>query len=260
VKVVVCMKQAPDTEAKIVVNPDGSGINVDGVKFVMNPLDEYAVEQAIALKEKSGGEAIVVCMGPKRSVEAMRTALAMGMDKGVHIDDPALENADACVTGKVLAAVLKDLEADVILGGKQAIDMDQSQVMCYVAEFLDMPQISNISSMDVAEDGKSAKVSRRIEGGAEMYEVSLPAVMTCEKGLNEPRYASLPGIMKAKKKEIKEFDLAATGVSADDAKNKIEIQKFSPPPERAAGKVLEGEPEETSAELAKLLREEAKVI
>jgi len=260
VKIVVCMKQAPDTEAKIVVNPDGSGINFDGVKFVMNPYDEYAVEQAIQLKEKFGGEAIVVTLGPKRVVEAMRTALAMGMDKGVHIDDPALENADASATANVLAAALKEIGADIILGGKQAIDYDQSQVMAYVAELLDMPQVSNISLMEMAEDGKSAKVSRRIEGGAEVYEVSLPAVMSCEKGLNEPRYASLPGIMKAKKKEIKELDLASSGVGADDAKNKIDIKNFMSPPERQAGKVIEGEPEETSAELAKLLREEAKVI
>ena len=114
--------------------------------------------------------------------------------------------------------------------------------------------------MEMSADGKSAKVSRRIEGGSEVYEVSLPAVMTCEKGLNEPRYASLPGIMKAKKKEIKEMNLAATGVSGDDAKNKTEIKKFMSPPARQAGKVLQGEAEQTSAELAKLLREEAKVI
>jgi len=260
VNIVVCMKQTPDTEAKIVVNPDASGINFDGVKFVMNPYDEYAVEQAIQLKEKFKGEAIVVCMGPKRSVEAMRTALAMGMDKGVHIDDPALENADAITTAKVLAGVLKDLNADVILGGKQAIDFDQGQVMSCVAEIMDLPQVSNISFMEMGDDGKSCNVSRRIEGGTEKYEVSLPAVMTCEKGLNEPRYASLPGIMKAKKKEIKDVDLAGSGVSADDAKNKTTINKYMSPPERQAGKILEGEAEETAAELAKLLREEAKAI
>ena len=258
--IVVCMKQAPDTEAKIVVNAEGSGINLDGVKFVMSPYDEYAVEQAIQLKEKFGGETIVVTLGPKRVVEAMRTALAMGMDKGVHIDDPALENADAWATAKVLAGALKELNADIILGGKQAIDHDQAQVMANVAEFLDMPQVSNISFMEMDGDGKKAKVSRRIEGGTEVYEVTLPAVMSCEKGLNEPRYASLPGIMKAKKKEIKDVDLAASGVGADDAKNKTEIKKFSSPPERAAGKVLEGEAEETAPQLAKLLREEAKVI
>jgi len=260
VKIVVCMKQTPDTEAKIVVNPDGSGINLDGVKFVMNPYDEYAVEQAIKLKEKHGGETIVVTIGPKRVVEAMRTALAMGMDKGVHIDDPALEKADAFATAKVLAGVLKDLGADLILGGKQAIDFDQAQVMAHVAEFLNMPQVSNISFMEMAADGKSAKVSRRIEGGVEVYETKLPAVITCEKGLNEPRYASLPGIMKAKKKEIKEVNLASSGAKADEAKNKSQIIKFMSPPERKAGKKLEGEPEQTAAQLAKLLREEAKVI
>ena len=133
--IVVCIKQTPDTEAKIVVAPDGSGINLDGVKFVMNPYDEFAVEQAIQLKEKLKGETIVVCLGQKRAVEAMRTALAMGIDKGVHIDDPVLEKADSWATAKVLASVLKGLNADLILGGKQAIDFDQAQVMAHVAEF-----------------------------------------------------------------------------------------------------------------------------
>lgn len=258
--IVVCIKRTPDTEAKIVVNGDGSGINLDGVKFIMNPYDEYAVEQAIQLKDKLKGETIVVSMGPKEAAEAMRTALAMGIDKGVHINDPALEKADAWVTAKVLAGVLKGLNADLILGGKQAIDFDQAQVMAHVAEFLDMPQVSNISSMEMAADGKSAKVSRRIEGGTEVYEVKLPAVITCEKGLNEPRYASLPGIMKAKKKEVKEVNLAGSGVSGDDAKNRAEVTKFISPPARQAGKVLQGEAEQTAPQLAKLLREEAKVI
>lgn len=258
--IVVCMKQSPDTEAKIVVQPDGSGINWDGVKFVVNPYDEFAVEQAIQLKEKFGGETTVVTLGPKRAVEAMRTALAMGIDRGVHIDDPALEGADAWGTAKALAGALKELNADLILGGKQAIDYDQGEVMAHVAEFLDLPHVSNISFMEMDSEGKKATVRRIIEGGTETYEVSLPAVMSCEKGLNEPRYASLPGIMKAKKKEIKELDLSGIGVGADEAAKKVEILKYSSPPERQAGKILEGEAEETAAELAKLLREEAKVI
>jgi len=260
VNIVVCMKQTPDTEAKIVLNSDASGINPDGVKFVMNPYDEYAVEQAIKLKEKFGGETVVVTLGPKRVIEAMRTALAMGIDKGVHIEDPALENADAWGAAKALAAVVKGLNADLILGGKQAIDGDMAAVMASVAEFLDLPQIYNVSSMEMAADGKKATVSRRIEGGEEVYDVTLPAVMTCEKGLNEPRYASLPGIMKAKKKEIKEMNLAATGLSAADIKSKVKINKYLPLEERKAGKVIEGEPEDAAAKLAKLLREEAKVI
>lgn len=258
--IVVCMKQTPDTEAKIVLNADASGINPDGVKFVMNPYDEFAVEQAIQLKEKFGGETTVVTIGPQRVVEAMRTALAMGIDKGIHIDDPALEKADSWATAKVLAGVLKGLNADLILGGKQAIDGDMACVMAQVAEFLDLPHVYNISSMEMSADGKKATVGRRIEGGEEVYEVTLPAVMTCEKGLNEPRYASLPGIMKAKKKEIKALKLADTGVSGDDAKNRIEIIKYLPLEERQPGKIIEGEPEEAAAKLAKLLREEAKVI
>lgn len=258
--IVVCMKQTPDTEAKIVLNSDASGINPDGVKFVMNPYDEYAVEQAIKLKEKFGGETIVVTLGPKRVIEAMRTALAMGIDKGVHIEDPALENADAWGAAKVLAAAIKGLNADLILGGKQAIDGDMAAVMANLAEFLGVPHIYTIATMEMAEDGKKATVTKRIEGGEEVYEVTLPAVMTCDKGLNEPRYASLPGIMKAKKKEIKELNLAGTGLSAADIKSKVQIVKYLPLEERKAGKIIEGEPEEAAAKLAKLLREEAKVI
>lgn len=258
--IVVCMKQTPDTEAKIVVNADGSGINTDGIKYVMNPYDEYAVEQAIQLKEKHGGEAIIVTLGGSQTMEAMRTALAMGMDRGVRIEDPALEKADTWTTAKALAAAIKQQDADIVLGGKQAIDSDVSAVMGFVAELLDVPQASNISSMEIADDAKSAKVGRRIEGGEEVIEISLPAVMSCEKGLNEPRYASLPGIMKSKRKEIKEMNLEALGLSADEVKPKIVINKFLPLEERQAGKIIEGEPAEAAFELARLLREEAKVI
>lgn len=262
--IVVCMKQAPDTEAKIKVRDDGSGIEEQGIKYVMNPYDEYGVEEALKLKEKFGGETVVVTMGPKRVIEAMRTALAMGIDKGVHIDDPAFEGSDSLGTARALAAVLKGMEYDLILGGKQAIDGDCAQVLTSVAELLDIPQVNIVTELNVAEDGKSATAHRRIEGGEEVVEVKLPAVMSCEKGLNEPRYASLPGIMKAKKKEIKEVALADSGLNADEvgkAGAKTKITAYLPLAERQPGKKLEGvEPDESAKQLVKYLREEAKVI
>jgi len=258
------MKQVPDTEAQIRVKPDGSGI-VDGdIKFVMNPYDEYGVEEALLLKEKFGGTVTIVCLGPERAVEAIRTGLAMGADKAVHLDDPAFEGGDAFSTAKALAAAIKGMECDLIFCGKQAIDDDLAQVGSALAEMLGIPQVVVVTKVEVSEDTKKANVNRQIIGGEEIIEVPLPAVLTAQKGLNEPRYASLPGIMKAKKKEVKSVKVADLGldssaVGAAGAKTKI-IKMYSPP-QREAGKIIEGETaEETAPKLAKLLREEAKAI
>ncbi len=262
--IIVCMKQVPDTEAQIRVKPDGSGI-VDGdIKFVMNPYDEYGVEEALLLKEKFGGTVTIVCLGPERAVEAIRTGLAMGADKAVHLDDPAFEGGDAFSTAKALAAAIKGMECDLIFCGKQAIDDDLAQVGSALAEMLGIPQVVVVTKVEVSEDTKKANVNRQIIGGEEIIEVPLPAVLTAQKGLNEPRYASLPGIMKAKKKEVKSVKVADLGldssaVGAAGAKTKI-IKMYSPP-QREAGKIIEGETaEETAPKLAKLLREEAKAI
>ncbi len=266
VNIIVCMKQVPDTEAKIKPTPEGDGIVEEGIKWVMNPYDEYAVEEALRLKEKFKGESTVtiVSIGPKRALEAIRTALAMGADKSIHIDDPALTGSDSYNTAKVLAAALKDIPYDIILFGKQAVDDDCAQVPQGLAEFLDIPQAMVVEKLEVADDGKKATAYRRIEGGAkEVLEISLPAIIAAEKGLNEPRYASLPGIMKAKSKEVKNLDLAALGLSAGEVGAegaKVKILKYSLPPEKQPGKKIEGEPEETAKELVKLLREEAKIV
>ena len=262
--ILVCMKQVPDTETKIVINPEGTGIVTDGIKYVMNPYDEFAVEEALKIKEKSGGSVTIVCMGPQRATEAIRTGLAMGADKGVHLNDAAFEGADSYATAKALAAAIKPLSYDIILGGKQAVDEDNAQVYAALAEMLDIPHVSVVTNLEIADDGKSAVAQREVEGGAkEVIQISLPAFVACQKGLNEPRYASLPGIMKAKKKPIDVVDLAASGLSADEAGAqgaKVKNEKFSLPPEREAGKILEGEPEEVAAQVVKLLREEAKII
>jgi len=262
--IIVCMKQVPDTEAQIRVKPDGSGIVDSDIKFVMNPYDEYGVEEALLIKEKFGGTVTIVCLGPERAIEAIRTGLAMGADKAVHLDDPAFEGGDAFSTAKALAAAIKGMECDLIFCGKQAIDDDLAQVGPALAEILGIPQIVVVTKVEVSEDGKKAKVNRQIIGGEEIIEVPLPAVLTAQKGLNEPRYASLPGIMKAKKKEVKSVKIADLGLDPNGvgkAGAKTQILKMYSPPQRESGNIIEGETaEETAPKLAKLLREEAKVI
>lgn len=261
---IVCMKQVPDTEAQIRVKPDGSGIVDSDIKFVMNPYDEFGVEEALQLKEKFGGTVTIVCLGPQRAVDAIRTGLAMGADKAVHLDDPAFEGGDAFSTAKALATAIKGMEYDLIFCGKQAIDDDFAQVGPALAEMLGIPQVVVVTKVEVSEDAKKAKVNRQIIGGEEIIDVPLPAVLTAQKGLNEPRYASLPGIMKAKKKEIKSVKAADLGLDPSvvgKAGAKTRILKMYSPPQREAGKMIKGEPaEDTAPELARLLREEAKVI
>ena len=262
--IIVCMKQVPDSEAQIRVKPDGKGIVDNDIKFVMNPYDEFGVEEALKLKEKFGGTVTLVCLGPARCVEAIRTGLAMGADKAVHLDDPAFEGGDAISTAKALAAAIKGLPHDLIFCGKQAIDDDSAAVGVALAENLGIPQVSLVVKVELSEDGKSAKVNRQILGGEEILQVPLPAVLNAQKGLNEPRYASLPGIMKAKKKEIKSMKVADLGVAADSigaAGARTKVLHMSAPPQRQAGKIIPGEtPEEKAPVLAKLLREEAKII
>ena len=190
--IIVCLKQVPDTESQIKIGSDGVSIVTDDIKWVMNPYDEFGVEEALKLKEKFGGEVTVVGLGPKRVTESIRTALAMGADKGVLVTDDALEGSDALATAKAIAAAIKDLEYDVIFTGQRGVDDDQGLVGAAVAELLGIPQLSLIVKVEVAEDGKTVKVERPIEGETLIIESSLPALITAQKGLNEPRYASLP--------------------------------------------------------------------
>lgn len=257
-KIGVFIKQVPDTETKIKIKSDGTGIEEAGIKFVLSPYDEFAVEEAIKIKEKGGeGETFVISLGPERVVESLRTALAMGIDKGIHIQDEGLI-FDSATTAHVLAGVAKKMEFDILLCGKQAIDCDNGQVPQMMAEFLQIPQVMIIDKFDLREDKKGAVITRRISGGAkEIYETDFPVILGCEKGLNTPRYASLPGIMKAKSKPVEKIP-AATLLEGE--KPWVGFAKYELPPERSAGKKLEGEPPQQAALLAKLLREEAKVI
>lgn len=254
--IVALVKQVPDTEAQIKVKPDGSGIEEGGIKWVMNPYDEFGVEEALRLKEKNGGDVTIVSVGPQRAMETIRTALAMGADKGIHICDPVFDGGDAYATASALAAAIKGIPYDIIFCGQRAIDDDSGQVSAILAELLDIPQITVVTKFEFA--GSSVKIIRPIEGAQLLIESPLPCLVSAQKGLNEPRYASLPGIMKAKKKPVDVKDAAALGVTVSA---KAKVARFVPPPARAPGKIICGDdPALKAAELAKLLREEAKVI
>jgi electron transfer flavoprotein beta subunit len=264
-KLVALIKNVPDTEAKIQINADGSDIVTQGVKFVMNPYDEYAVEQALLIKEslKDDSTVTVVSLGPDRVMESLRTALAMGADEAIHISDPAFEGGDSQANARVLAEVLKTLSPDLIFCGKQGIDHDAAQTHVAVAEYLGIPEALVAVTFSLSDDKTTATVTRRVEGGDEIVEMTLPALVSCEKGLNEPRYASLPGIMKAKKKEIKKVALADVGLDASQvgaAGAQSGIVKFLPLPERPPVKMIAGDTGEQAKELVRLLREEAKVV
>jgi len=257
-KIFVCVKQVPDTETKIKIRPDGGGIDPAGIKWVLNPYDEFAVEEAIKLRDANPGAQInVVTVGPKeRAVESLRTALAMGADEAMVVHSP--EALDAYSTAKALSAVIKqEGGAQVVFTGKLSIDNNQSSVSQMVAEFLSIPHATVVSKFQFNKE--SVLVERDIEGGAkEKIQLSVPCLVAANKGLNMPRYASLPGIMKAKKKTIKEFDLASLGVS--DSDRKVSYAQFSLPPEKPAVKILQGDASTQASELVKLLRDEAKAL
>lgn len=255
-KIGVLLKQVPDTETKIRLKADGSGIEEGEIKWVINPYDEYAVEEGLRAKEKRGGEVVVVTAGPARAAEAMRQAMAMGADRGIRIDADC--PLDPSTTARALAKACESEKFDVILAGKQAVDDDCGQVHIGVAEMLSLPHVTPVEKCTIADDGTRAALQRPVAGGTkEIVETALPAVIGCEKGLNEPRYASLPGIMKARSKPIAELKASALLVGEGV---KIKATAYALPPERQAGKVIPGEPEQAAAELVRLLREEAKVI
>lgn len=250
-KIAALVKQVPDTETKIVINADKTGIEEGNVKFIVSPYDEFAVEEAI----KIGGDTTVISLGPERCLEAIRTALAMGIEKAIYIDS-AGKKYDALQTATILAAVIKQAGFDLILCGKQAIDGDNAQVAQMVAELIGAPQVTVIEKLEIS--GDKAKIVRRVGGGAkEIYESRFPLVLSCEKGLNQPRYASLPGIMKAKSKPVekKKADEFLGGLAAC-----VQFINYKLPPERSGCKMIAGEPAQQAAELVKLLREEAKVV
>ncbi|MFC1816482.1 electron transfer flavoprotein subunit beta/FixA family protein [Thermodesulfobacteriota bacterium] len=259
-EIVVLLKQVPATESLIEIAADGLSIKTDDIKWIMNPYDEFAVEEALQIREKHDGSVTVLSVGSQQTIEAIRTALAMGADKGILIDDPAVEKCDALGIAKIIAATLQDVPFDVIIAGQRAVDDDNFQVAQAVAEFLKIPQISMVIKEEIVA-GK-IKCQRTIEGGMVLLEAPLPALFTTQRGLNEPRYASLPGIMKAKKKPLNIKAITDLGLdAASDLQPLSRIKALKPPPERKGGRIIEGESAQAKvAELVRALQEEAKAI
>ncbi|MCP1355225.1 electron transfer flavoprotein subunit beta/FixA family protein [Aneurinibacillus migulanus] len=252
--ILVCLKQTFDTEEKIVL--ENGAISEDGVEFIMNPYDEYAVEEAITLRDEHGGEVTVITVGPERAESALRTALAMGADKAVIVDDEDIETDEYSIA-KILAAVIKDREYDIILGGNMAVDNGSGQVGPRLAEELNIAQVTTITKLTV--DGGKATIERDVEGDIETIEVSLPVLVTAQQGLNEPRYPSLPGIMKAKKKPMERLTVDDLNIDGEVAAKTSVIETFLPP-KKEAGRILSGDVQDQVKELVQLLRNEAKVI
>lgn len=259
-EIIVLLKQVPATESFIGIADDGVSIKTEDIKWVINPYDEYAVEEALRIRSAHGGTVTIISAGPERSVEAIRTALAMGGDKGILIKDPAAEKCDGLGIARILAAALKNIKFDLIIAGQRAVDDDNFQVGTAVAEFLSIPNISLVIKEEIA-DGK-IRCCRTVEGGTVVLEAPLPALFTTQKGLNEPRYASLPGIMKAKRKPLDIKSLSDIGIDASEiGEPKAKILAMKLPPEREGGRIIKGDSSRSiAAELVKVLHEEAKVL
>jgi len=263
-KILVVLKQVPDSTTVIRIRPDKADIERAGIKMVVNPFDEFAIEQAVQLKEKRSDVQSVTALivGPAQAAEALRTALAVGCDDGLHLQDDAFEKLDELQTAALIAAAVKAGGYDLILTGKQEIDLDSGQVGPALAECLGIPHVGACVKLEIAADGRSLVAHRRIEGAEEVVQVPLPALVTADKGLCEMRYPSLPNLMKAKKKPVRvvkaadvpEFQQVVGGVGG------MRLHTFEPPPERPPGRILDGEPEQAVKELVRLLREEAKVL
>ncbi len=247
--IAVCIKQVPDTETKVKISDDHKSIVEDDINFILNPYDEFAVEEALKLKEAHEGDVTIICLGPDRVTSAIRSALAMGANKAIHIKADAVP-ADPGVTAEALARVLKEGSYDMIFTGKQAIDDDHAQMASLLGEKLGIPAVSVVVKMEY-NDGH-IKAEREVDGAHEIIECDAPCVIGAQRGLNEPRYASLKGIMAAKRVKIDEVDAGLTD-------GQLQIDSFNYPPQKSAGKIV-GDSADAVPELLRLLHEEAKVI
>lgn len=261
-KIIVCVKQTLDTETKIQLDDSGN-ISIDNPLYILNPYDEFAVEEAIQVKERIGrGEVTVLSVGGPKTVESLRQALAMGADRAVLVNDSSVVSGDWHSTALILAEAIKKMEYDLIMCGQVAIDDGAAQVAGRLAEILGLPQVNAITKMKIIEANKAAVVHREVEGATEVIDVVLPAVITAQRGLNKPRYPSLKGIMQAKKKEVKLMQITDLDIDPSIVGNlvaKTKIQSFFIPPVRKQGKIIQGEYQETARELVRLLKTAVKV-
>jgi electron transfer flavoprotein beta subunit len=259
-KLVVCVEQVPDTETRVRIAPSGAAISeADVQSWIVSPYDEFAIEEALRIREAKGGEVVVVSVGPERVQSALRTGLAMGADSGVHVKDAALDATDTLGTARALAAAIRTLgPVDLVLCGQQGVGGDHSQVPGMLAELLDLPQVTVAVKIEIG-DGQ-ATVEREIEGARETWTTALPALVSTQKGLNQPRYAALKGIMAAKKKPVQVLDAAALGIDAATLAPKLRVSRLELPPPRPPVRMIEGDPDAQARELVRALHEDAKVI
>lgn len=261
-KMLVLVKQVPDTATQVKVGSDSRGIDVTGITWIVSPYDEFALEEALRIKEKRAqgptAEVVAVALGPDRAREALRSCLAMGADRAIHVNDPAFEGADTLTAARALAAVVKLEQPQLVLTGRQAIDDDMGAVGAQVAEILGWPCLSWIMEEAIAEDGTKVRAGRQVEGGLEVFDLPLPCVVTAQKGMNEPRYPTLKGIMGAKKKELK--DLKAVDLGLGAIAPQLEVVALQALPPRPPGRILTGDPKDMARELVRALREDVKAI
>jgi electron transfer flavoprotein beta subunit len=254
---IVCVSHVPDTESRI--KPSGKGIDEAGLKFIVSPYDEYALEEAIRTKEAKGGEVTVLTFGPERAAQGLRECLARGATKAMHIKGDS-SAADALGIAKVLAAAIKSVPHDIVFFGKQGVGTDNGLVGPMVAELLGYPQVNVVTKLEVGEGKVTAH--REIEGAEEIIEAPTPAVITAQKGLNEPRYASLKGIMAAKKVPVDTKSVSDLGLSDADVFNqRVVVASIEMPPEKTGGRKVDGnDPAAAAKEILRYIREEAKAL
>ena len=257
-KIAVCVKAVPDTATKIAIAADKLHIETAGVKYIVSPYDEFAIEEAIKLKEKAGGETVAFSLGGQEVTDVLRDALARGIDDAVHLKDELFQDLDPLSTAKMLAAAIADGGFDLILCGQQGVGGDNNQVPSLLAELLNLPQATVVVKLEI--DNGKFRAEREIEGAHEIVEGSLPAVISAQKGLNEPRYPSIKGVMAARRKEIVVKDAAALNAKEKLASKKVKLKELVLPPTRSQGRKIEGDAAQQAKELVHLLRTEAKVI
>ena len=259
-KIVVCVKQTIDTEAVITLDADGCVVT-EGAALIIDPYAEFAVEKAIQIKESQGGEVIIVTVGSQDDVPAIRHALSMGAARAILVEDSSIDLDDPRAKARVLAAVLKAEQPDVILGGYKSGDTSRAQTLPRVATIMGLPQVGWITGLEI--DGQTATADHELDDGIERVSVTLPALFTAQQGLAEPRYPTVRDIMQSKKKPIDTKDLAALGIDAfqvgpDSAQ--VRVISYALKPERAGGRIVEGDAHDAVAETASLLANEAKVL
>ena len=256
-KIVVCIKAVPDTETRVKPAADGLSVSLDGVSFITGPYDEFAIEEALKIKEKTGaGEVVLVSVGGAECEKVLRDGLALGADKVVWVKEEAGPLTDPLFVAKILAAAVQKESADIALFGKQGVGQDNHQVPALVAELLGWPCAS--VAVGVESAGDKLVVRKEIDGGEEIVEVKVPAVVSAQKGLNSPRYPSMKGKLASKKMPVNACTAAELGVAPVNPSWIVE--KVELPPARPSGRVLPGEPEQQVSDLVKLLREEARVL